>query len=535
MRHHSIQHKIFALLTVTGILVLVASLLTGQKQQSELAHQTIEQNIKILADNYFDSINTMMLTGTMANREILRQKILSEEQIKDIHIIRGDKINKFFGPGEANQAPQNQQENEALNGTEQIHFSKSEDGSNLITYLKPVVASENYRGTNCLGCHQATEGEILGAVKISYSLDKVDAAVTRNSWISFAILTTIFVITFATLGWLFRKFLIERLRVIGKSMRLASQNNDLTIHVEDKTNDELGRLANNFNLMMAAFKGNISQLSESSKVLIHSAEKIYASAETTEQAINQQKQGTDSVAAAINELESSSSEVRNTTHFASERSDTSNHLAESSLEIAESTEESINGLALEVRTAAKQVSELQNRTLEVGKVLEVISNIAEQTNLLALNAAIEAARAGEAGRGFAVVADEVRTLANRTHDSTDEIKRTIDNLQSEAIETVNTMNRSSEDADQRAEQVKKVALALKDISEHMKEINQLNTQIADATEQQNLAAEEINQSVIAISDNAETSLVDAHESKQVSESLLSLARELDQQVRKFKL
>ena len=317
-------------------------------------------------------------------------------------------------------------------------------------------------------------------------------------------------------------------------MRLASQNNDLTIHVKDNTNDELGRLANNFNLMMTAFKGNISQLSESSKVLIHSAEKIYASAETTEQAINQQKQGTDSVAAAINELESSSSEVRNTTHFASERSDTSNHLAETSLEIAESTEESINGLALEVRTAAQQVSELQNRTLEVGKVLEVISNIAEQTNLLALNAAIEE-RAGEAGRGFAVVADEVRTLANRTHDSTDEIKRTIENLQSEALETVNTMNRSSEDADKRAEQVKKVTLALKDISEHMKEINQLNTQIADATEQQNLAAEEINQSVIAISDNAETPLVDAHESEQVSESLLSLARELDQQVRKFKL
>ena len=476
----------------------------------------------------------MMLTGTMANREILRTKILSEEQIKDIHIIRGDKINQFFGPGEANQSPQNKQEKDALNGKEQVHFAKSNDGHNLITYLKPISASEDYRGTNCLGCHQAKEGEILGAVKISYSLDKVDAAVTRNSWISFGILTTIFVVTFVTLGWLFRKFLIERLRIIGKSMRLASQNNDLTIHVKDNTNDELGRLANNFNLMMTAFKGNISQLSESSKVLIHSAEKIYASAETTEQAINQQKQGTDSVAAAINELESSSSEVRNTTHFASERSDTSNHLAETSLEIAESTEESINGLALEVRTAAQQVSELQNRTLEVGKVLEVISNIAEQTNLLALNAAIEE-RAGEAGRGFAVVADEVRTLANRTHDSTDEIKRTIENLQSEALETVNTMNRSSEDADKRAEQVKKVALALKDISEHMKEINQLNTQIADATEQQNLAAEEINQSVIAISDNAETPLVDAHESKQVSESLLSLARELDQQVRKFKL
>lgn len=534
MRHHSVQHKIFFLLAITGILVLCASLFIGKQQQSELAHQTIEQNIKILADNYFDSINTMMLTGTMANREILRNKILSEKQIKDIHIIRAEQINKFFGPGEANQAPQNQQERDALQGVEQVHFSGSGD-TELITYLKPIVASADYRGTNCLGCHQSKEGEILGAIKVSYSLSEVNEVVSKNAWTSFAILSVIFIITFVTLGWVFRKFLIERLRVIGKSMRLASQNNDLTIHVKDETNDELGRLANNFNLMMDTFKSNISQLSESSKVLIHSAERIYDSAETTEQAINQQKQGTDSVAAAINELETSSTEVKNTTHFASERSDTSNHLAESSLTIAEQTEQSINGLAEEVRLAAEQVAQLQNRTLEVGKVLEVISGIAEQTNLLALNAAIEAARAGEAGRGFAVVADEVRTLANRTHDSTDEIKRTIENLQSEALETVKTMNRSSEDANQRAEQVQKVAVALKDISEHMTEINQLNIQIADATEQQSLAAEEINQSVIAISDNAETSLVDAHESKQVSESLLNLARELDQQVRKFKL
>jgi methyl-accepting chemotaxis protein len=181
------------------------------------------------------------------------------------------------------------------------------------------------------------------------------------------------------------------------------------------------------------------------------------------------------------------------------------------------------------------VRQLQEQTLEVGKVLEVISSIAEQTNLLALNAAIEAARAGEAGRGFAVVADEVRTLATRTHASTDEIRRTIDKLQSEAAQTVKTMGESCAEADERAQQVQQVAQALKDISSQMNEINELNIQIADATEQQNLAAEEINRSVVGISDNAEQSLVDADENQKVSEELLNLARSLDEQVRSFKL
>lgn len=203
--------------------------------------------------------------------------------------------------------------------------------------------------------------------------------------------------------------------------------------------------------------------------------------------------------------------------------------------VAAHTEARINQLAQDVRQAVEQVSQLQNQTLEVGKVLEVISSIAEQTNLLALNAAIEAARAGEAGRGFAVVADEVRTLATRTHDSTDEIKCTIEKLQSEAAHTVQAMSAYCEEADDRALQVKKVAQALKDISNQMHEINDLNVQIADATEQQNLAAEEINHSVISIRDNAEESLKDAHRSKHVSEELLTLARSLDEQVRSFKV
>jgi methyl-accepting chemotaxis protein len=528
----SIQFKIYALLALTGVLVLFASIFSSAQQQHELARDTVESNIKLLADNYFDSINTMMLTGTMANREILSTKLRSHPNIEDAHIIRSPIVNKIYGPGNANQVATNDAERKALTGTEALFIDNQKS---TMTYLKPMFARSDYKGTNCLGCHQAQEGDVLGVVKISYSLADIEQEVSQNTLMNTLLLAAIFISAFSLLAVMFRKIFIKRLKVISHTMHLATTNKDLSLTVDDSNNDELSSLATSFNHMIGAFKDNIAQVSHSSKVLIHSAESIYASADATEQAILKQKQGTDSVAAAINELESSSSEVKNTTHFASEKSEHSNQLAQQSLHVAEHTEQSINQLAADVRAAAEQVSQLQTQTLDVGKVLEVISSIAEQTNLLALNAAIEAARAGEAGRGFAVVADEVRTLATRTHDSTDEIRRTIDKLQAEAAQTVNTMNNSCEEADERAVQVKQVAKALRDISSQMSEINQLNVQIADATEQQNLAAEEINQSVIAISDNAEHSLVDAHENQKVSEELLSLARSLDEQVRRFKL
>jgi len=205
------------------------------------------------------------------------------------------------------------------------------------------------------------------------------------------------------------------------------------------------------------------------------------------------------------------------------------------LKLVEEAKFGINQLRDQVIENKEKITVLSERTNDVGSVLEVINGIAEQTNLLALNAAIEAARAGEQGRGFAVVADEVRSLATRTRESIDTIQQTIAVLQSDASDAVNSMNSVSQQASEKAEDVNEVANLLVEITSQIEELDALNCQIASAAEQQNLAAEEINQSTVRISEVADESTQDAIRGKEVSEQMLGLANELSKQVAKFKL
>ena len=531
----SIQNKIYLLLTLTGLVILITSLSYNTHKQTQLGEQLISRELSTLADNYFDSVNTMMLTGTMANRQLISDKLISQNEIVEARIIRGEKVKTLYGDGFNNQSPQDALDRSALKGNSQLTFSEK-DGHRILTIVKPVIASADYRGTNCLSCHQAKEGDVLGAVRLSYSLEEIDETISTNAILALVIQLLVFISAFTVLGILFRKLVTKRLRHLADTIQAIESNTDLTRKIDYMVEDEIGRVAHAFNKMVDKFRHSLTAVNQTAKVLISSSEQIFVISDTTEKAVLQQKMGTDSVATAVNELEASSAEVKQTTHFASQRSDQSRSVARSGIKTADGAKESIHQIRHEISTSSAVIDRLNQRTNEVGHVLEVISNIAEQTNLLALNAAIEAARAGEAGRGFAVVADEIRTLAIRTHDSTDEIKKTIEQLQSDAHEAVAAMDASSGVADSRAQQIQDVADTLKNIADHIHEINDLNVQIAAAAEQQNYAAEEINQNVINISDVAEQSLNDAAEGKEISKKkLVRLARDLDEQVRIFKI
>lgn len=534
MLHFSLQKKINLVLLLIGLLILIISLISNNNQQKQLVEQTIESNLKLISGNYFDSINTLMLTGMMSSKSILEDKIRNEENIEDAKIIRAEQVIKLYGPGTENNQPENAAERAALQGIESMTITKRGE-QRILTYLKPIVGSENYNGTNCLTCHMSQSGEILGVIKLSYSLKESDQAIAKNSWFNALLLSAVFIVAFLSLALLIKRLFFRRLRKLGDMMHQIHDDNNLTLRINDQSDDELGKLSHNFNAMLDRFLENMEKVSHTSIVLNQAADQLLQSAQTTEEAIQQQKQSTESVAQSVNQLQTSSEQVKDTSENAAQCSNLGNEQAQQGMLVAQTTQSNINQLASEVDNASKKVTNLQTQTQEVGKVLEVISSIAEQTNLLALNAAIEAARAGENGRGFAVVADEVRSLANNTQQTTSQIKKTIERLQDEARQTVKVMNHSAEDAENRAHQVEQVTDRLEVITQQMQQINQLSMQIASATEHQNSASEEINHSVAEIAEGAERALLDAVESKSISLKLQNLAKDLTQQVSLFKL
>ncbi|ARU88387.1 chemotaxis protein [Pseudomonas sp. M30-35] len=316
--------------------------------------------------------------------------------------------------------------------------------------------------------------------------------------------------------------------IIGVSTMLkdiASGEGDLTKRLNYTKHDELGELASWFNRFLDKLQPIIAEVKRSVVDARATADQSASIASLTSAGMQQQFREVDQVATAFQEMSATAHDVAQNAAQAAEAARSADHATRDGLGVIDKTTSSIELLANEMTVAMQEVEGLAASSDQIGSVLEVIRSIAEQTNLLALNAAIEAARAGEAGRGFAVVADEVRNLAKRTQDSVEEIRQVIEGLQSGTREVVSTMHSSHRQAQGSVEQVEHAVAALQRISQAVGIITDMNLQIASAAEEQSSVAEEINRNVASIRDVTESITSQADESAQVSQDLNRLANQ----------
>ncbi|TVS08695.1 MAG: methyl-accepting chemotaxis protein [Gammaproteobacteria bacterium] len=316
---------------------------------------------------------------------------------------------------------------------------------------------------------------------------------------------------------------------------IAEGEGDLTRRLDVPGTDELARLAAAFNRFAERIQALVRQLASAAAQLAAAAEELSASSEQSTREIGRQQSETDQVATAMNEMTATVQDVARSANEAARSAQQTDDQAAAGRDVVSLSIDSIQSLAAEVEDAAGVIQRLSSHSEEIGTVLDVIRGIAEQTNLLALNAAIEAARAGEQGRGFAVVADEVRTLASRTQTSTQEIQRMIEGLQGNAGKAVEAMEKGRLQAKDSVEQAGKAGESLEAITVAVRNISDMNTQIASAAEEQSAVAEEINRNVANIGQSIDETARGSAQISGASQELARLAADLQEKVGQFKV
>ncbi|GAA0370590.1 methyl-accepting chemotaxis protein [Bowmanella denitrificans] len=551
MRTLSIKFRILLLAAVPTFLLAVLLTWLAISNANDIVEDSLKQQRQSLTEEKRKELDELLEMAISAT-----QSATDTEQVKAIlRKLRYDHGNNYFFVYDTRGVQVVSADNPEREG-KNFYDSRSPDGRNLVReYIEAARKGGDYIEYNWPKAGQSQPSPKLAkAIKFpgqdwviatGFYIDDLDRtlaeleaklrAQSRNSMISILILAALLLAAALVLGALLARSIIQPLNgAVAAMQNIASGEGDLTRRLDESLGHELGALAKAFNTFAGKVAALVNNVRGSVKTLALSSEELSQIMQQADEGVRRQHSESDMVAVAMNEMSAAAQEVASSaSNAAGATGEVEKQVKGASVRLDDAIKV-IGGLEVKVNTGVDVISKVGEESKSIGSVLEVISGIAEQTNLLALNAAIEAARAGEQGRGFAVVADEVRTLAARTAASTGEINQMIGRLQSGANEAVGAISSIREGSEETVKQTKEVDRALKEIYQAVTTINDMNNQIAAAAEQQTTVSESINENLHTIVSIAEQSARGTQEANNISTSLNKLAADLQELVGSYK-
>lgn len=368
------------------------------------------------------------------------------------------------------------------------------------------------------------------------NMETLAAENMQSSLVNIGLMSLIIILIVGFFAIILNRSIMRPLELFDLSIRsFASGDADLTARMEKFNAPEFARLSDNFNAFVSSLQSIIARVHQVGQQVVDETNDMTQRAQQVDAIASGQREETDQVATAMTEMTTTATEISNNAHHAAQSAKDADDNAKDAHEIVDSAAQSVQDLAKEVAEASLVISKLEGDVKNISSLLAVIQDIAEQTNLLALNAAIEAARAGEQGRGFAVVADEVRKLASRTQDSTGQIHAMIGQLKNASDAAVKAMDSSQSRSLSTVEKANAASTALQKIQDSIATIMDMNALIATATEEQSIVGQEISERIVVISDQSSQSAELANQNQAGSQQLNSRANELYELVDRFKV
>ncbi|ALI03214.1 methyl-accepting chemotaxis protein II [Pseudomonas sp. FW306-02-F02-AA] len=420
----------------------------------------------------------------------------------------------------------------------------AKDGTHYLQYSSPLPGDSKVLVPKLGYTEYLSKWDM--AIGTSVNLDGVEAQVAvvqtevrermEGVLLSIVGVAAVVLLVIAAVGLFVANTILRPLHLMKANLDdIAAGEGDLTRRLAITSQDELGELAGSFNRFVDKIHSLVRQITEMTSQLTGLVNQVSDQAQRSDQAMERQRHETDQVATAINEMSAAAQEVAKSAQGAAVAAQQTDEEGQAAKRVVAGSISQIHALVKDIRSSGVSLDSLQQDVSSIVSVLGVIRSIADQTNLLALNAAIEAARAGEAGRGFAVVADEVRALASRTQQSTQEIQGMIDRLQAGTQSAVDAMRRSSEAGDGTSAQANQAGASLDTMAQLIGTINSMNAQIASAAEEQTAVAEEINRSVHQIAVAVDSVADETQLGAQTSRSLADLGQRLGKLVGQFRI
>ncbi len=493
-----------------------------------------QEKIRSIADGVINGANMLMLNGIISDieqRKLFITKMGSVEDINSLRIIRNKLVQKQFGEGLPEEQPVDDAERMALDDGKEV-FERHGD---VMHGIVPYTASTNFRGTNCLTCHTVPDGYHNGASVIDLNISVNNAAMRKLAWTSVAAIVVIQLLLWLLIKFILQKIVTEPANMMRRSIKEITNTGDFTRRVAVNSDDEIGQTVRSFNNLMGNLQTTFREVHEDIAQVTQSSHSLSESSQQVAAGSASQNEAATTMTATVEQVTVSIGQVSDGAHEALMVSQNSGELSEKGGAIIHSAAEEMIKIADTVRQTSLSIGNLEEQTQRISSIVMVIKEVADQTNLLALNAAIEAARAGEQGRGFAVVADEVRKLAERTTNATKEVTQMIETIQNASRAAVHDMNATVNQVDGGVTLAQQAGDAINQIKSCSIQVHGTIVNISTVLLEQRKASNDIAKHIELVAQLTGKNSFAAEQTASAAEQLAKLADEMRTTVNQFKV